>query len=286
MRFTSVPISFVLHGAAIAVVAYGVLPEREMESFYVPPVPVEVITRAELDEMISVPEMRRAEDPVEEEPVVQETEPEHEPEPVAEEPAPVEAEPEPVIEPEAEPEVVEPEPDIDPTPEPDVEEPEPVTEPDPPAPAPEPEVDPLAGLGDVLRDLDPDRERSRPNVINPDAIEGDRDQEQIGSGLTLSVTEEAMIQACVQQEYTLDRTAAGWESFVFEVRVQLNVDTTLARPVEILNQRAINRSGNPAYQAAVRNVIAAVNACFPFEGDLDPARYDAWRSFKFNFRPQ
>ena len=95
-----------------------------------------------------VEEPVKKEEPVAEEPVVEEEKPVIVPEPVVEEPAPV-AEPEPVVEepaPEPEPEPVVEEPAPEPEPEPVVEEPAPEPEPEPvveePAPEPEPEPEP------------------------------------------------------------------------------------------------------------------------------------------------
>ena len=288
MRSTSVPLSIGLHGAAVAALMFGLWPHSGPDEIYIPPIPIEVISQAELADEISIPEMTKAEEPVEEEPAAEEPEPE--PEPVEPEPEP---EPAPV-EPEPEPEPAPAEPEPEPEPAPVEEEPEPQPEPEPveeePAPEPEPEPveeedDLFADLNDSLVDLDPDKQRDRPSVINPDAASGDRDQERVGAGDKLSVTEEALLASCVRQNYRLDRSARDWESFAVMVRVKLNIDGTLSGPVEILNERDINRSGSAAYQAAARNAVAAISGCFPLDG-LDPARYNSWKQFTYNFRPQ
>lgn len=291
MRFTSVPLSVGLHVAVISAAVFVAWPGRERERQYIPPIPIEVISQAELSDRISVPETTKAEDePVEEpeaeapeEVVEEEPAPEPEPEP---EPAPAEPEPEPEPapveeepEPDPEPEVVEEEP------EPEPEQKEPEKKPEPQQPAPQPEEDLLGDLNDSLLDLDPDKKRNAPKVVNPGAASGERDQERIGEGDTLSVTEEAKLAACVRQNYTLDKTARGWEDFFIRVRVKLSIDGNLSGPVEVLNQGEINRSGNAAYQAAARNAVAAISSCFPLEG-LDPARYHAWDSFTYEFHPE
>ncbi|MEM9233019.1 MAG: hypothetical protein AAGA69_02130 [Pseudomonadota bacterium] len=288
MRFLSLPLSVMLHLGLVAVLLFGVWSGREQEALYVPTVPIEVISRAELADEISVPETTRAEDPVEEEePAVEDPAPD--PEPVDPEPTPVDPEPAPA-DPEPEPAPVEetPEPTPDPepieqeeAPEPEAPDPEPVEE----APPVEEDDDLLGDLANDLKNLDPDQQdRSRPNVT-PGAASGDRDQERIGTGEELTITDRSLVQSCVYGNYRLDKTARGWESFNVQIRVRLTITGNLDGGVQILNQGEINRSGNAAYQAAARNAIAAVNACVPFDR-LDPARYDTWQIFTLNFRPE
>ena len=108
-----------------------------------------------------VEEPVKKEEPVAEEPVVEEEKPVIVPEPVVEEPAPVE-EPEPVVEepaPEPEPEPVVEEPAPEPEPEPVVEEPAPVAEPEP-----EPEV--VDGDDDFEEEDDDDEEDDLSEALN------------------------------------------------------------------------------------------------------------------------
>ena len=289
MRFLSLPLSLILHLGAVAIFVFAAFNARGPETRYVPPIPVDIISEAELADRISIPEMTRTEDPVEEQPAAEEPEPE----PVAPDPQP---DPEPVApEPEPEPEPIAPEPEVEeapveeqPDPEPAVVEEEPEPEPEPVKPEPEPveeEEDLLGDLANDLKDLDPDKDRNRPNIVNPGAAAGDRDQERVGEGRELTITEEALLQACVEQKYRVDKNARGWEQFIIRVRVQLNIDGSMSGPIEVLNQGEIARSGNAAYQAAARNAVAAISSCFPLDG-LDPARYSNWKSFTYNFRPE
>lgn len=284
MRVLSLPLSILLHAGLVAVFLAVGLSSRAPDNLYVPPVPIDVISEAEFAELISVPEMTKAEEPVQEEPSAENVEPIVEPrtetQPPAIDPDPVEPDPEPKTEPEG----VEPEVTEDPVP-PKTEPPKPDPEPTPPAPE-EDELD-LGDLGEALGEvnLDPDKQSNAPKVVNPGAASGDRNQEQIGAGDKLSITEEVLLQACVQQKYSLDRNARDWENFVVDISVQLNIDGSLARPVRITNQGAINRSGNAAYQAAARNAQAAITSCFPLDG-LDPARYSSWDSFTYQFDPK
>ena len=121
-----------------------------------------------------VEEPVKKEEPVAEEPVVEEEKPVIVPEPVVEEPAPV-AEPEPVVEepaPEPEPEPVVEEPAPEPEPEPVVEEPAPEPEPEPvveePAPVAEPEPEPevVDGDDDFEEEDDDDEEDDLSEALN------------------------------------------------------------------------------------------------------------------------
>jgi hypothetical protein len=284
MRAPSLPLSVLLHSAAAAAVIVGFSLDQE-EALYVPPVPVELLTEAELSELLSVPEMVRAEEPAEEpEPVIEE--PVEEPEPILETPAP-QPEPEPAPEPEPIPEEPQEVAEADPEPEPQPE-PEPEPEPEePPAPEPEPTEDDLfADLGNALPDLDPDRaDRRAPAQVNPEALAGDRNQERIGEGNQLTIREEDLLRACIVNKWNEDQGALNWQDLVVKVEIELNIDGTLARPPRVINDAQINRSGNPAWQAARQRALVAIRRCEPFTG-LDPSRYNQWRIFTYNFDPE
>ncbi|ADM08744.1 hypothetical protein PB2503_03342 [Parvularcula bermudensis HTCC2503] len=291
MRFPALSLSLLLHGAVIGGLVVTV-PRLADDPIYIPPVPVDVLSRAEFDDLVSIPAESATEEPAERE------EPAPLPEP-APEPAP-QPEPDPTPEPEPEPEPApEPEPEPQPAPEPAPEpEPQPEAEPEPQLPEPDPEPAPptsapepdpvedldFDSLSDGLVDLTPDRPRTAPRVVGDTGEGGERDQPQIGPGGQLSITEEAALQACVRANRVIDLSARDADQFVVELRIVLNIDQTLAAPIEITNQAAINRSGNPAYQAAARNAVAAVRACLPLDA-LDPARYQQWRVINFRFRP-
>ncbi|WOI53939.1 hypothetical protein [Parvularcula sp. LCG005] len=289
MRF-SVVLSLLLHAGVIAAFFMGWLPARK-PPVYTPPIPIEVISKAELGELISIPETRKDE-PAAETPPVTQPDPQPEP-PQTTEPEP---QPEPVVEPKPEP-VVDPVPD--PTPEPPKEEPKPdPPKPDPPKPDPpkkeppkqeppkpaEDELD-LGDLSDSLRNLDPDdKDRRKPQEISPEAAVGDFDSEQIGEGRQLTITEEAAFNRAMQRCWSTDLGAKDPESLVVRLRFTFTITGELAKPVEVLNDGEINRSGNQYWRAARLRAVQAAEACAPYEF-LDPGRYREWQVVILNFRP-
>lgn len=295
MRPITVPLSLLAH-VSIAGLVMVSWPEAEREIRYVPPVPVDVITEAEIAAQISVPEERAIDEP-------------EAAAPQPEEPAPVEEAPPPPVEDDLPPAdeqrtVAEAAPAPAPVPQPDPEpapvdeaksDPEPVPEPKPetppkpkpkPAPVQKPAPDPLAdlaGLDDSLTDLDGGNvKRSAPSQISRG---GDTNRRRIGSGAELTLTEEAYLRACIERNWSEDRGALNWEDLVIEVQIDLNIDGSLARAPEVLNDGQINRSRNRSWAAARLRALQSIDACVPFDR-LDPARYAEWRSFTYNFDPE
>ncbi|MEM9989049.1 MAG: hypothetical protein AAF723_05970, partial [Pseudomonadota bacterium] len=208
MRF-SVPLSVLLHGGAVMAMVYAG-PMSPRESLYVPPVPIELITEAELAELLSVPETVKAPEPdpaPEPEPVVPE-DPLPEPDPLpdvvpTEAPVPP---PTPAPPPE-EPEEVVPEPDPEPEPAP---EPTPPPEPEPVARPKPPETLDLAALESALKDLNPDEAQTRaPTVISEGAAQADRNQARIGEGGELTIREVDLFRAKMYECWNPDLGVPG-----------------------------------------------------------------------------
>ncbi|MEM9422617.1 MAG: hypothetical protein AAF986_08945 [Pseudomonadota bacterium] len=275
----SVLLSILLHSGAAAALMMGLIPMRERESLYVPPVPIEVIRKAELSELLSVPEMVEAPEP--EQPVEEE-----DPAPVEEVPveevAPPEPSPEPAPEPEPEPEpTLEPEPEPEPIPEP--------PKPEPPKPAPPKlpadELD-FGDLESALKDLDPDKqEKAAPRLVNDGATTSDVTTQQIGEGQELTIREEDLFRARMYECWNPDMGVPNADELVVEVKIFLNRDGSLAGPPEVLNNGVINRSGNSYWTAARQRALTAVQRCAPYSF-LDPGRYENWRNVTFNFDPE
>lgn len=280
----SLPLSIVLHGAAVGALLSGWIPKVDRD-LYVPPIPIEVIREAELAELLSVPELVKAPDPEvtpDPDPVVPEPVPEPAPEPAPQMP------PEPAPEPEPDPEpapVVEPVPTPEPpTPDPKPEPPKPEPpKPEPPKPAQDDELD-LGALADTLVDLDPDKRTAAPTVVREGAMAADRNQAQIGSGATLTIREEDLFRARMYECWNPDMGVPDASDLVVEVKIFLNLDGTLAGAPQVLNNGRINRSGNSYWTAARTRALSAVQRCAPYSF-LDPARYDQWRTVTFNFDP-
>lgn len=279
MRGAGLILSVGLHASAAALMVVGwpyISPDPRPP---IPDVPIELISEAELAEVVSVPEQTRAEEPEpapEPEPEPEEPEPEPAPEPPAPEP-----EPEPAAPPSPEEEALEPEPE--PTPEPEAPEPDPVPEPEPEEPA-----DDLAGLDDVLKDLDPDKdERRKPREVAEDDAGGEADVERIGTGRTLTITEEAALKKAFVRCWQEPGVVPDRESLIVRVRVRLNRNGTLNGAPVVLNDTEINRSGNRFWQAARLNAVAAVTQCAPYDFLPDDLIADAIDEggFDYTFRP-
>ena len=264
--------SALLHGAVLAGLVVSWPYMRREASEVVPIVPIELISEAELAELVSVPEERESPEPEpEDEPAAPE-----EPEPLEETPP---AEPEPAPEPET---PAPPVPEEDEAPE----EPEPTPEPEAtPEPAPEEpkEDDPLAGLDDALIDLDPDKEdRATPREVAEDETGSDRDVERVGSGAELTITEEAALQAAFARCWRMPSGVPEPEKLVVEVRVKLNLDGTVAGAPRVLNDNEIRRSGNRFWMAARTQALSAVAECAPYDTLPESLRTEV---FDFAFRP-
>lgn len=273
--------SAVLHVAAGAFVVVGWPYLNPPAPQALPPIPVELISEAELAERVEVPEQSRAEEPPEEpEPQVVD---EPEEEPPAEE-TPPEPEPQPDPEPEPEPEpVLPPEPEETPEEAPEEPDEEPEPDPDPPQPDPEPAEDELdfASLEEGLVDLDPDR-RDAPKEV-ADAGEGaDVDADRVGLGNELLATEEAKVRACIEREWLIQDLLGAPN---IEDRVVV-VTFTLNEQAEIVGQPRARTASGPRDRyssiAADRGVQAVI-ACSPYEY-LTPDRFDVWREWTMNFR--
>lgn len=272
MRFGLLP-SLLLHGGA-AYALFRVWDPTGAPIEFVPAVPVEVISEAELAELVSVPEEIKVEDPAEDVPPAV-------PEDIEEAP--------PAPDPEPQPDPVEPDPEPDPVP------PAPDPEPDPPAPDPEPptpdptpppdddELD-FGALSDTLGNLDPDaNDRRRPSEISDDATGSDRNIEGIGEGRELTITEETRFQAWLERCWTPVTGTPDPSKLVVSLELTFRIDGTL-QEVDVLNDGQISRSGDSYWTAARQRALAAANECSPFEF-LDPARYDTWQVVRMNFTP-
>ena len=267
--------------AALAfVVAWPML---RREPVVLPSVPIELLSEAEIAEMIEVPEAMRAEEPELDQPEPEPEPEEVEPEPVPETPPPTpEPEPEPLPEPEPEPEPQPEEPEVVEEPEPEPEEPK-VTPPDP-EPKPEPEDDPLAGLDDALLDLDPDKqERRQPNEVD-EGQGAERDQERVGLGERLLANEEAAVLARMERCWVPLTGAPDASELVVSLRFELTREGALVEPPSVLNDREINRSGNAFWRVARDRAVSAVEDCAPYDF-LSEERYSVWREFTMNFYP-
>ena len=280
MRGAGLILSTGLHAGAAALLVIGWPYLSPDEPLIIPDVPIELISEAELAEEVSIPEMAKAE---EDEPPAPEPEPEpEEPEP---EPEPEPAAPQP--EPESEP--------VAPPPPDEAEEPEEPQEPEAPEPDPEPTPEPEAdepedefSLDDLAPiDLDPDKERKKPREVSEDAASGAVDAERVGTGRTLTITEEAALKAAFVDCWQEPGTVPNRESLIVRVRVRVNRNGTLNGAPTVLNDAEISRSGNRFWNTARINAVAAVTQCAPYDFLPDALILDAIEEggFDYTFRP-
>ena len=272
-----------LHAAAGVVVVIGWPYLNPVPPEPLPPIPVELLSEAEIADRVEVQAQAKVEEPEPEpEPAPEEPEPapELEPESVQEAPPP---EPEPVAPPAPEPEPEEA------APEPEEPEPEPEPQPEPPAPeppTPEPAADELdfAALEDGLVDLDPDR-REAPREVAPDAEGSEFDAERVGLGQQLLASEEAAIRARVEgQCWNRQSGVPDIEKLVVQVRFQLDRQGEIVGQPKVLNAGQIARSGNAFWRVAEQRAVAAVQACAPYDY-LAQDRYEVWRDITMRFIP-
>ncbi|MEO1658851.1 MAG: hypothetical protein AAFR65_14150 [Pseudomonadota bacterium] len=269
MRYATF-LSALLH---IGVLAAGFIAAPFMKTepnVYVPIVPIELLSEAEIAEELSVRADRVSEP--EEEPEREEertelidVEPEPEPEPVPPPPLP-------------EPEEVEPDPEPEVLPEP---EPEPVRE-DPAPPRRQEQIDDLSFLDDVLVDLENDDSNSPPlEVLDP---EGLRDQERVGLGDSLRASEIDQVRARMASCYDQPTGVPNADEIVVRVRINLSPEGEIVGDPDVLNARQIALSNNSWWRATRDRAVRAVVACAPYDY-LPPDRYYVWSEMTLNFSP-
>jgi hypothetical protein len=249
---------------------------RADEVPYVPVVPIEILSEAQIADRLSVKADQKSEEVVEDpedfEPpkpeVTKPDEPEPEPEPVP--PLPEEPEPEPDIE-EKEPE---PEPEPEPRPEPPKEQ-----------PGPEPEedeaIDDLSFLDEALVDLETTTGKAPQEVRD---AEGKRDQEAVGLGDQLTATEMDLVRAKMVECYDQPTGVPDAEKLVVRVRMQLNRQGEIQGEPTVTNARQIAISNNSWWRATRDRAVRAAIACEPYDY-LPQDRYHVWSEMTLNFTP-
>ena len=269
MRF-GVVASVLLHLCAVGL-AFVSIPESwrpkvEQEPY----VPIEIISKAELALRTSVPATTK-------EPI-----PDIKPEPKP--PAPEEK----VEPPKPTPEEKKPEakPEPPPAPKPEAKKPE-EKKPEPPKPKPKPkepedlDLDRLSALVNKEKQKEQQQEEPAPN-----AIQGERNQEQIGAGDRLAASDIAKMKAAVSRCWQTSALvgAPEPEKLRVEVQFELNLDGTLKSQPRVVNSLQISLSGNQFWKVAEQVAVRAVIQCQPYDF-LAPERYDVWREMQLNFDP-
>lgn len=290
---------------AVALVAVAGLPDFGEPMVASEPVPVDIVSEAEL-----APAKEPAPEPEPEpepEPAKSEPEPAPTPPPAPDAPEVAEAAPAPPPEPEAAPA---PEPTPEPAPEPKPEpeskptppektEAEPEPEPDRPPPRPaskpkvrlaskseeerEPQPDRLDSiLKNVERDLKP-RETQNAEAEKEPPPEEDRKprvrRTEVSEKLTGSQLD--AIRRQIERCWNPPVGARDAENLVVELRVQLRRDGTVQQARIISTERM----SDPFYRSAAESALRAVRICSPLE-NLPPEKYEAWRDMRLTFDPR
>lgn len=294
-----------LHIAVVVVSVYGFPHIRKPPPVEELPMIVELVTIADKTELPPAPEPKPEKKP--------EPKPEPKPKPVEAKkpeppPPPKEVKAPPPSPPPPPPPKPEPKPKEKPKPKPEPK-PEAKPEPKPKAPQklaklkPERKPKPPDPFASVLKNLaaelkqptpkakekarKPEPEKKKDNFEN--AIAQVLSQKRVSDNplnkITLAETDSIKntIRRAVQPCWNFHAGAKGAENFIVEVSVVMNSDGHVAK-AEVLNPGAL--AGNPFRIAAAESAHRAVQnpACQPF--NLDPRKYDVWKTMTLTFDPR
>jgi outer membrane biosynthesis protein TonB len=249
---------------------------RSNEVPYVPVVPIEILSEAEIADRLSVKADQKSEEVVEDPADFKAPDPEVAPKP----------------EPEPEPEVIPP-PREEPKPEPKIEEkkpepekaPEPKPEPPKQQPKPDPKkdeaIDDLSFLDNALVDLEKTEKKAPQEVLD---AEGKRDQEAVGLGDQLTATEMDLVRAKMAECYDQPTGVPDAEKLVVRVRLQLDRQGEIQGEPTVVNARQIAISNNSWWRATRDRAVRAAIACEPYDY-LPQDRYYIWADMTLNFTP-
>ena len=277
------PISFVLHGAAIFggmfVYKGGIKPLPETRI-----IPIELVTVAEVTNIraaVKAPEPEKI-TPPEAEPMTLETPMENAPEEAEAKEAPKEtAEPVEVVK-EAEVKILDkeaipvPETEVEPTP----------TEPEEPE-QPAFDLDKLASMIDRSRETAP--EKNRQKVLQSESnnyVFAENSRAGSGEGTEMTVNEMDALQSAMYKCWRMPADAKNPEKLVVRLSVKILPDGYV-QDVKIIDKARQRRNdpGNPFWDVAEQRAVRAVSQCGPY--DFLPAeKYSQWKDMTLNFRPE
>jgi hypothetical protein len=269
-----VPASVFLHAAALGLAFFSLPSSWRTPVVSEPVVPIDIISKAELAELTSVPAAAPKPKP----------EPEIKPDPpapkVEEKPAPkVEEPPPPEPKPELKPEPVKP--DI--KPEAKVEPPQ---EKPKPKPKPKPKEDEL-DFDRLAALVDKERQNQQPSDPSQAAVESERPQERVGPGDRLTASDIAKMQAAVSRCWQTQALigAPEPEKLLVQLEIELGRDGRLVGQPRVVNGLQISLSGNQFWKVAEQVAIRAVISCQPYDF-LAADRYAVWKEMQLNFDPR
>ena len=276
------PISFVLHGAAIFgglfVYKGGVKPLPETRI-----IPIELVTVAEVTNIsaaIKAPTPKEI-TPPEAEPMTLETPMENAPEEGEAQEAPKEtSEPVEIVK-EAELKI----PDETALPVPDKEIEDVAPEPEEPE-EPAFNLDKLASMIDRSRETAPEKNQQR--VLQSETnnyVFADSARTGSGEGTGMTVNEMDALQSAMYKCWRMPADAKNPERLIVRLSVKLLPDGYVqdVRIIDKARQRR-NDPGNPFWDVAEQRAVRAVSQCGPYDF-LPPEKYTHWKNMTLNFRP-
>ena len=275
------PISFVLHGAAIFgglfVYKGGVKPMPETRI-----IPIELVTVTETTNIRAAVKAPKPEKitPPEAEPMTLETPMENAPEEAEVKEAPKEtSEPVEVVK---EAEVKIPDETALPIPDKEIEEVKPA-EPEPPSF----DLDKLASMIDRSRETAP--EKNQQKVLQSESnnyVFADNSRAGSGAGTEMTVNEMDALQSAMYKCWRMPADAKNPEKLVVRLSVKILPDGYV-QDVKIIDKARQRRNdpGNPFWDVAEQRAVRAVSQCGPY--DFLPAeKYSQWKDMTLNFRPE
>ena len=275
------PISFVLHGAAIFgglfVYKGGVKPLPETRI-----IPIELVTVTETTNIRAAVKAPKPEKitPPEAEPMTLETPMENAPEEAEVKEAPKEtSEPVEVVK---EAEVKIPDETALPIPDKEIEEVKPA-EPEPPSF----DLDKLASMIDRSRETAP--EKNQQKVLQSESnnyVFADNSRAGSGAGTEMTVNEMDALQSAMYKCWRMPADAKNPEKLIVRLSVKILPDGYV-QDVKIIDKARQRRNdpGNPFWDVAEQRAVRAVSQCGPYDF-LPAAKYSQWKDMTLNFRPE
>ena len=275
------PISFVLHGAAIFgglfVYKGGVKPLPETRI-----IPIELVTVTETTNIRTAVKAPKPENisPPEAEPMTLETPMENAPEEAEAKEAPKETSE--AVEVVKEAEVKIPDETALPIPDKEVEEAKPA-EPEPPSF----DLDKLASMIDRSRETAP--EKNQQKVLQSETnnyVFAENSRAGSGAGTAMTVNEMDALQSAMYKCWRMPADAKNPEKLIVRLSVKMLPDGYV-QDVKIIDKARQRRNdpGNPFWDVAEQRAVRAVAQCGPY--DFLPAeKYSQWKDMTLNFRPE
>lgn len=275
------PISFVLHGAAIfgGMFVYSGAVKPLPETRIIPIELVSVTDTTNIRATVKAPKPEKI-TPPEAEPMTLETPMENAPEEAEAKEAPKEAEPPAEVVKEAEVKILDE--DAIPVPEVEIEVEVRPQEPEPPTF----DLDKLSSMIDRSRETAPEKNQQR--VLQSETnnyVFAENSRAGSGAGTEMTVNEMDALQSAMYKCWRMPADAKNPEKLIVRLAVKILPDG-FVQDVKIIDSARQRRGdpGNPFWDVAEQRAVRAVSQCGPY--DFLPAeKYSQWKDMTLNFRP-